>query len=155
MIEKGPTSGWALNVWSPTNWHEFHALFILCSRVLLHSMYLSKKIFITKEQWSVNLKVVRKSFSQDGFLLLRKVQNPSENLILKLDNLTILQISSLTKKNVEKISNIYDFFSLNLTKYISVQVNILITSKMTKKVLQIFFTESGEINQCVSKVLFT
>ena len=133
MIEKGPTSGWALNVWSPTNWHEFHALFILCSRVLLHSMYLSKKIFITKEQWSVNLKVVRKSFSQEGFfLLLRKVQNPSENLILKLDNLTILQISSLTKKKC------FDFFLLNLTKYRSVQVNILITSKMAKKMLHIF-----------------
>ena len=43
-------------------------------------------------------------------------------------------------------------FLLNLTKYISVQVNIL---KNDQKMLQIFFTESGEINQCVSKVLFT
>ena len=80
------TSGWAaLNVWSPTNWHEFHALFILCSRVLLHSMYLSKKIFITKEQWSVNLKVVRKSFSQI-FLLLRKLEKLKWKSDLKLDN---------------------------------------------------------------------
>ena len=58
------------------------------------------------------------------------------------------------ESNQKMYKTFLGFFLLNLAKYLSVQVNILITSKMTKKCYRFFFTESGKINHCVSKVLF-